>query len=96
MSVWVEPFIRFRTYLLGTVGREFSLILLVLSLHPGDYPLGIHPVLWFPNLPQGDCQSGSIHLTEVLSGHFSISFFFLTKHLVIEMIICPNMCIPMD
>ena len=75
MSAWVEPFYTVLDPFLGTVGREFSLILLVLSLHPGNCPLGMHLVLWFPNLPQGNCQSVSIHLTEVLSGHFSISFF---------------------
>ena len=49
----------FQAYLLGTVGRECSLILLVLNLHPGNCLHGMQSVLQFSNLPQGECQARS-------------------------------------
>ena len=48
----------FRTYLQGTVGREYRQILLVLKLHPGDCMPWAHSVLQFQNLPPGDCWPG--------------------------------------
>ena len=55
------------------VGFEEISILLVSNQHPGDCLLGVHPVLWFPNLSPVDCLLGGYRLFIRLLTYFQSS-----------------------